>query len=214
MKKKVFSSKKRLLIIVGIIVLLVFISIRSGIMKVKFTVSKNDSSKQQSGQLQSGSSSSSKQSDQIKIPAFTLTPPANWQKMSPNTSKGEVARYESNQIDSEKAGDGSVTTNAVISVKMAGSYKDLNDFVNQYKASGASTKGYQVIDSSALGENGYRLEMKYQTKVGEGNITVHELNYLFFKDGVSLLVRGYSSDSSWSNHVTEITTSLDSFKLK
>lgn len=193
------TTKKKYRLFIPVIVLAVilfgFIGIRSGALKFSFTASKNTQPKD------------------FKIPSTSITPPPGWQKLNPNTSKGEKYRFESNQIDEEEVSGGSITTNAVISIKIAGTYQNLDNFVSQYKSSGTKTKGYQVLDSGTLDNNGYRLETKYDTKVGGGTITVHELDYLFFKDGVSFLLTGYSSDSAWDKHEREIKTSLDSFKF-
>lgn len=144
------------------------------------------------------------------IPSFTITAPTGWLKIS--SSGNELAHFESTEIDSEKVKEGSITTNAIITIKAADSYSDLDDFAKQYKASGSGVKGYQLISSQTRGA-GQSLEFTYQKKIGQGAIIVHELAYLFFKDGVSFLVKGYASDAAWSKHAGEIQSALNSFKF-
>lgn len=141
------------------------------------------------------------------VPSFTINAPRGWVK----TGNG-LARFESTEVDVDKVDEGSVTTNAIINIKATGSYQSLEDFVDQYKASGSKVRGYQLLDSATTG-NGYRLELRYVTPVGEKDVTIHELAYLFYKDGVSFLVRGYSTETAWSKHLNEIKPSLNSFKF-
>lgn len=151
----------------------------------------------------------------VGIPSFTISAPSGWASYS--TSGTELARFESQEVDTEVVKDGEVTTNAVINLKVSGDYSDLNDFVSQYQASGKSVKGYQQKVSSkqsVAGLDGQQLEFIYQKKVDQAEITVHELDYLTFKDGVSYLLKGYASDASWSQHSGEIRSALDSFKFK
>lgn len=144
------------------------------------------------------------------IPSFTINAPSGWVKTSPAGS--ELVRFESPEIDSDEVSGGTITTNAIITIKATDGYSSLDDFVSQYKASGSKVKDYQLVASSKRGD-GQSLEFTYQTRVGDGAITVHELDYLFFKDGVSFLVKGYASDAAWSEHAGEIQSALSSFKL-
>ena len=156
------------------------------------------------------------QGDQAKagVPAFTISPPSGWNGYS--ASSTELARFESTQIDKEEVEGGEVTTNAIIGVRATDSYSGLADFISQYKASSSNAQGYRSISASTQkvsNQDGYRMEFTYQTQVGKAEITVHELNYLTFKNGISFLVKGYSSDSAWNNHSSEIRTTLNSFKF-
>lgn len=145
------------------------------------------------------------------IPSFTINAPFGWVKTS--SSGNTLARFESEEIDTEEVEGGTITTNAIINVKATGDYPNFADFVSQYKSSGSKVQGYQLISSLAHGDNRQSLESTYQKKVGEGVITIHELDYLFFKDGISFLVMGYSSDSAWNRHAGEIQSTLNSFKF-
>ena len=144
------------------------------------------------------------------IPSFTITAPSGWVKI--DSSGNEPARFESTEIDSEKIAGGTITTNAVISVKATDGYGSLDDFVSQYKASGSSVTGYQLVSSQSRG-NGQVLELTYQKKIGAGTTRIHELNYLFFQDGISFLVKGFTSDTAWDKHAGEIQSALNSFKF-
>ncbi|MFZ2201966.1 MAG: hypothetical protein WAV56_01065 [Microgenomates group bacterium] len=145
------------------------------------------------------------------VPPFTVTAPTGWVKIS--SSGNELAHFESTEIDSEKVKAGTITTNAIITIKATDSYSSLDDFAKQYKASGSGVKGYQLVSSQTQGA-GQNLEFTYEKKIGDGAIVVHELTYLFFKDGVSFLVKGYASDAAWDKHAGEIKSSLDSFGFK
>ena len=140
------------------------------------------------------------------IPSFTINAPSGWVKV--DSSGNMLARFESPEIDTEKVEGGNVTTNAIIIVRATDGYSSLDDFYNQYKASSSGVKGYQSISSS---DN--RLEFKYQTTIGDAKIIIHELNYLFFKDGISFLVKGYASDSTWNKNAGKIQSALNSFKF-
>jgi len=141
------------------------------------------------------------------VPSFTVNAPPGWSTLG--ISGSQLARFESEEVDIEKVKGGEVTTNAVIIVRATGGYESLDDFYNQYKASGKSVAGYQLISSS-----NNRLEFKFKTKVDGQEITLHELDYLFFKDGISFLVKGYATDSAWSKNAGQIQSALNSFKFK
>src|SRR3989338_969642 len=140
------------------------------------------------------------------VPSFTVNAPPGWSALG--ISGSQLARFESEEVDIEKVKGGEVTTNAVIIVRATGGYESLDDFYNQYKASGKSVAGYQLINSS-----NNRLEFKFKTKVDGQEITLHELDYLFFKDGISFLVKGFASDAAWGKHAGEIQSALNSFKF-
>lgn len=142
----------------------------------------------------------------IKLPIFIIGAPSGWVKV--DSSGSVLARFESPNLDIEEVDGGTITTNAIIVIRATDNYSSLDDFYNQYKNSGSNVKGYQSISSSPN-----RLEFKYQTTVGDTEITIHELNYLFFKDGVSFLVKGYTSDSAWDKNSSLIRPALDSFKI-
>ena len=141
------------------------------------------------------------------VPSFTVNAPSGWSSLG--VSGTQLARFESEEIDTEEVEGGKVTTNAVIIVRATGDYESLDDFYSQYKASGKSVAGYQLINSS-----NNRLEFKFKTKVDGQEITLHELDYLFFKDGFSFLVKGYAADSSWSKNAGQIQSALNSFKFR
>jgi len=141
------------------------------------------------------------------VPSFTVNAPSGWSSLG--VSGTQLARFESEEIDTEEVEGGKVTTNAVIIVRATGDYESLDDFYSQYKASGKSVAGYQLLSSS-----NNRLEFKFKTKVDGQEITLHELDYLFFKDGISFLVKGYAADSSWSKNVGQIQSALNSFKFR
>lgn len=148
------------------------------------------------------------------VPAFTILPPSGWLKY--NTSGGELARFESQEIDTEKVAGGEVTTNAVISVKAAPGYTSLNDFISQYKVSGSKAKDYRLLGASArkvAATDGYQMEFTYKKSVGTAEITVREFNLLTFKNGFSFLIKGFTSNSSWQNHAGQIQSALDSFRF-
>ena len=141
------------------------------------------------------------------VPSFTVNAPSGWSSLG--VSGTQLARFESEEIDTEEVEGGKVTTNAVIIVRATGDYESLDDFYSQYKASGKSVAGYQPLSSS-----NNRLEFKFKTKIDGQEITLHELDYLFFKDGISFLVKGYAADSSWSKNVGQIQSALNSFKFR
>ena len=141
------------------------------------------------------------------VPSFTVNAPSGWSSLG--VSGTQLARFESEEIDTEEVEGGEVTTNAVIIVRATGDYESLDDFYSQYKVSGKSVAGYQLLSSS-----NNRLEFKFKTKVDGQEITLHELDYLFFKDGISFLVKGYAADSSWSKNVGQIQSALNSFKFR
>ncbi len=120
-----------------------------------------------------------------------------------------LARFESQQIDTETVKGGEITSNAVIIIRATDGYDSLTSFAIDYKASGAKAKNYQLLSSS-----NDKLEFKFQTKIDGNDITIHELDYLFFKDGISFLVKGYASDAAWDTRAGEIQSALDSFKFK
>src|SRR3989344_5707045 len=126
------------------------------------------------------------------VPSFTVNAPPGWSTLG--ISGSQLARFESEEVDIEKVKGGEVTTNAVIIVRATGGYK--------------SVAGYQLISSS-----NNRLEFKFKTKVDGQEITLHELDYLFFKDGISFLVKGFASDAAWGKHAGEIQSALNSFKF-
>lgn len=144
------------------------------------------------------------------IPPFSIRAPNGW--VDTGLSGSEVAHFESTELDKEKVSDGTVTTNAVINIKSTDTYLDLNDFIEQYKSSGLKLKGAVLISSRPI-EGGYSLEHKYVTKIREKEVVVRELAYLFFKDGVSFLAKGYSSEFAWNKHSGEISSALNSFKF-
>lgn len=141
------------------------------------------------------------------VPSFTISAPSNWVKYP--ASGTMLARFESQQIDTETIKGGEITSNAVIIVRATDGYDSLDSFIIDYKASGAKAKNYQLLSSS-----NNKLEFKFQTKIDGNDITIRELDYLFFKDGISFLVKGYASDSAWNQHANEIRSALDSFKFK
>lgn len=57
------------------------------------------------------------------------------------------------------------------------------------------------------------MEFTYQTKIGEAEVAIHELNYLVYKNGASFLVKGFASDSAWSKRAGEIASALNSFEF-
>ncbi len=140
------------------------------------------------------------------VPSFTLNAPPGWSSMG--VSGTQLARFESEEVDTEKVKGGEITTNAVVIVRATGGYKSLDEFISDYKASGKNVTGYQLLSSS---DN--RLEFKFKTKVDGQEITLHELDYLFFKDSIAFLAKGYSADSAWSKHAGEIQSALNSFKF-
>lgn len=145
---------------------------------------------------------------------FTMRPPQGWETVAPDKSKRELLHFESRVLDKETVAGGSVTTNAIVLVKATGNYKSLSDFVDKYKATGANTRGYRLIDASSQtvqGQESYRMEFTFLTTVQKNEITVHELDYLFFKDGVSFLAKGFAANTSWSKHARDIQSSLNSF---
>lgn len=149
------------------------------------------------------------------VPSFTISAPSGWAKYP--VSGTMLARFESQEIDTETVDGGKITSNAVIIVRATDGYDSLESFVNDYKASGKKASGYQQQGSlpQQIGGNpGYRLEFSYKSKVGESEITLRELDYLTFKDGISFLIKGYSADSAWDKHAGEIKSSLDSFGFK
>lgn len=141
------------------------------------------------------------------VPSFIISAPSGWARYP--VSGTTLARFESQQIDTETVKGGEITSNAVIIVRATDSYENLDSFVNEYKASGTKAKNYQLLSSS-----NDKLEFKFQTKIDDNDITIHELDYLFFKDGISFLVKGYASDSAWSQHTNEIRSALNSFRFK
>lgn len=141
------------------------------------------------------------------VSSFTISAPSSWVKYP--VSGTMLARFESQQIDTETVKGGEVTSNAVIIVRATDGYDSLTSFATDYKASGAKAKNYRLQSSS---DN--KLEFKFQTKIDGNDITIHELDYLFFKDGISFLVKGYAADSAWGIHAGEIRSALDSFKFK
>ncbi|OGD74422.1 hypothetical protein A3A84_02975 [Candidatus Collierbacteria bacterium RIFCSPLOWO2_01_FULL_50_23] len=141
------------------------------------------------------------------VPSFTIAAPSGWSSLG--ISGSQLAHFESEELDTEKVKGGEITTNAVIIVRATGGYESLDDFYNQYKASGKSVPGYQLLSSS-----NNRLEFKFKTKVDGQEITLRELDYLFFKDGISFLVKGYAADSAWSKNAGQIQSALNSFKFK
>lgn len=144
----------------------------------------------------------------VEAAIFTISAPSGWVK----TAGSELARFESTKIDSEQVNGGTITTNAIIGIKATDSYQNLDDFVDQYKASGSKMRGYRLLGLAVVG-NGKSLELRYTITIGKKEVTIHELAYLFFKDGVSFLVKGYSADSAWGSHSGTIKSSLDSFRL-
>jgi hypothetical protein len=140
------------------------------------------------------------------VPSFTINTPSGW--ASYPISGTQLAHFESGQIDTETVKDGEITTNAVIIVRGTDAYSSLEEFEKDYKASGKKARGYQQVSSTSN-----RLEFKFKTKVDGKEITLHELDYLFFKDGISFLIKGYSSDSAWDTRAGEIQSALDSFKF-
>ncbi len=144
------------------------------------------------------------------IPSFTITAPSGWVKVS--SSGNELAHFESTQIDSEKVDGGTITTNAIINVKATDSYSDLSDFAKQYKASGSKAKNSRLVNTQSL-DSAQVLEFTYQKEISGNPIIIHELVYLYFKDGISFLAKGYSSDSAWGSHSSSIQSSLASFKF-
>ncbi len=198
---KISFPKKYLRILFLLIILIIiagFVGLRSGTLKFSASTSKSTPKKD------------------FKIPKSSINPPKDWEILKPDTSTGEIARYESKEIDTEKGEGGSFTTNAVVRVKLAKNYSDLDSFVNEYKATGSVNKKFQIIESSPIKINdadGYLLETTFEVEVKSKKILVHQLDYLFFKDGISFLVEGYSSEASWKKHSTEIKSSLDSFRF-
>ncbi len=145
------------------------------------------------------------------LPSFTINAPSGWVKTG--SSGNELVRFESPEIDTEEVEGGTITTNATVNIRATDSYSDLDDFVSQYKASGSKSKDYRLLSSSPRKDGSQSLEFTYQTKIGDGTITIHELAYLFFKDDISFLVKGHSADSAWDKHAGEIRSALDSFKF-
>ena len=141
------------------------------------------------------------------VPSFTITAPSSWVKYPTNGTM--LVRFESQQIDTETIKGGEITSNAVIIIRATDGYDSLTSFITDYKASGAKAKNYQLLSSS-----NDKLEFKFQTKIDGNDITIHELDYLFFKDGISFLVKGYASDAAWDIHAGEIRSALASFKFK
>ncbi|MBI5151305.1 MAG: hypothetical protein HZA34_01895 [Candidatus Pacebacteria bacterium] len=201
---KTKKPSRIILLIVSVLILAVlgFIGVRSGVLKLNFSVNKNNQQKS------------------YKMPPSTILQPSGWEKIKADTSIGEIARFESKEIDTEQKDGGSFTTNAVIKVRVAAQYKSLDDFFNTYKATavnGAPEKQFQIIAASPIevnGSKGYLLETIFYTEIKSKNIRVHQLDYLFYKDGVSFLIEGYSSNDSWSKHEAEIRTALQSFRFK
>lgn len=199
---KIPSQKKYSRILFPLLILVViiagFIALRSGALKFSASTTKTTPSKD------------------FKIPKSSINPPKDWEILKPDTSTGEIARYESKEIDTEKAEGGSFTTNATIRVKLTNKYNGLEDFFSEYKATGSVNKKFQIIASSPIKINdatGSLLESTFEIEIKSKKILVHQLDYLFFKDGIGFLVEGYSSESSWSKHSTEIKSSLDSFRF-
>lgn len=143
-------------------------------------------------------------------PIFTITAPRGWIKTE--LGKNELVRFESTVPDTEKVKEGIITTNAIISIKGTDAYQSLDDFVDQYKASAPNAKGYQYVGSNSV-KDGRSLEVRYTTNIDEKEVTVHELAYLFYKNGVSFLAKGYSSEFAWNKHSGEISSALNSFKF-
>lgn len=148
------------------------------------------------------------------VPSFTISAPSGWAKYP--VSGTMLARFESQEADTETVKGGEVTSNAVIIVRATDGYDSLDSFVNDYKASGKKVSGYQQQSSSSQhvgGNPGYRLEFSYKSKVGESEIIIRELDYLTFKDGISFLIKGYSANSAWGEHAGEIQSAFGSFKF-
>lgn len=141
------------------------------------------------------------------VPSFIISAPSGWAKYP--VSGTMLARFESQEIDTETVNGGEVTSNAVIIIRATDGYDGLDSFIKDYKASGAKAKGYRLLSSAD-----YKLEFTFQSKVDNQDVTIHELDYLFFKDGISFLIKGYTSASAWDKHVNEIKSALDSFKFK
>lgn len=199
---KKHSRVKLIVVVVLILIFLGFIGVRSGALKLNFTVTKNNQLKDN------------------KIPPSTISSPSGWEKMKADTSAGEIARFESTEIDTEKIDGGSFATNAVIKVRVAATYKNVDDFFNSYKATaitGPSEKQFQILASSPVemnGSKGYLLETTFYAEIKSKKILVHQLDYLFYKDGMSFLIEGYSSNDAWKKHEPVIRNSLQSFKFK
>ena len=145
------------------------------------------------------------------FPVFTIIAPRGWVKTE--VGKNELVHFESTEVDSDKVDGGTVTTNAIISVRGTDAYRSLDDFENQYKASAPNAKGYQYVGSGNVG-GGRSLEVQYTTSIDKKEVTVHELAYLFYKNGVGFLVKGYSADTAWNKHSAEVKATLDSFKIE
>ena len=98
--------------------------------------------------------------------------------------------------------------------------ENLDDFYNSYKATaenGPREKQFQIVASSPIevnGSKGHLLETTFYAEIKSKKILVHQLDYLFYKDGMSFLIEGYSSNNAWKKHESVIRTSLQSFKFK
>ncbi len=138
-------------------------------------------------------------------PSFSFLAPSDWLN---RTSANEIAAFGAPEEDIERVDEKQMySVQAVITIRATDSYQNLEDFASEVKASGGRLKDYQLINFT-----GRSLETKYKSSK-DGRIK-HELDYFFFKDGVSFLVSGIALDSAWDKRGGEIRSALDSFKFK
>lgn len=138
-------------------------------------------------------------------PSFSFLAPSGWLN---RTSASEIAAFGAPEEDIERVDEKQMySVQAVITIRATNSYKNLEGFASEVKASGSRLKDYQLINFT-----GRTLETKY--KSSKDGRTKHELDYFFFKDGVSFLVSGIALDSAWDKRGGEIRSALASFKFK
>jgi len=138
-------------------------------------------------------------------PSFSFLAPPGWLN---RTTSNEIAAFGAPEEDIEQVDEKQMySVRAVITIRATNSYKNLEAFTSEVKASGSRLKDYQLINFT-----GRSLETKYKSSK-DGRIK-HELDYFFFKDGVSFLVSGIALDSAWDKRGGEIRSSLASFKFK
>lgn len=152
---------------------------------------------------------------ELHVPSFTLTPPSGWLRTLPNVSTGQMVRFISPDEDAQKVKDGLMySSRAGIFVKVAGSYSSLDDFVSQFQSSTSRMEESKTLAAQPLtlnGEKGYMLEFRYkQTKE---SMFTHEINYLFYKNGLSFIVETEVEDSAWEKRRDSVQTALNTFRF-